>query len=332
MRSHSEHDVCDFALESTLPDVEIRNGYTKRKYNSSYLDMGFTGSSDGRTQYVICTKVLSNSSMFPAKLRRHFETHHDFTNKTADYFKRKSDELHATQKTFVSHVKTHFEKALKSSYLVSYELVLAGKSHILAETLIKPLLMRVVKCMADEKIANLISSIPLSNNTVRSRIQDFTNDVKDTIIFRISQTTFSLQLDESTDVAELTVIMANVRYEFSSIFHENILFCKPFPSSTRGSEIFSMLDAFFIENSIPWNNCFDVCTDGEKAMVGNVAGVVTRIKKVSENFTSSHCVLHTHSLATKKMPVSLKQVLNNAFKIINHVKTRPYVDSKPYLM
>jgi hypothetical protein len=85
-----------------------------------------------------------------------------------------------------------------------------------------------------------------------------------------------------------------------------------------------MLDAFFIENSIPWNNCIDVCTDGAKDMVGNVAGVVARIKKVSPNCTSSHCVvLHRHSLATKKMPVLLKQVLDNVVKIINHVKTRP---------
>ncbi|KAL4126395.1 hypothetical protein QTP88_010617 [Uroleucon formosanum] len=192
--------------------------------------------------------------MFPAKLRRHFETHPDFTNKTADYFKRKSDELHATQKTFISH--------------------------------------------------------------------DLSHEVKDTIIPRIGQTKFSLQLDESTDVAGLAVMMTFVRYEFSGIFHEDILFCKPLPSSTSGSEIVSMLDSVFIENSIPWNNCIDVCTDGAKAMVGNVAGVVARIKKFSPNCTSSHCVLHRHSFATKKMPVLLKQVLDNAVKIINHVKTR----------
>lgn len=52
---------------------------------------------------------------------------------------------------------------------------------------------------------------PLSNNTVRNRIQDLSHDVKDTIIFRISQTKFSLQLDESTDVAGLAVLMAFVR-------------------------------------------------------------------------------------------------------------------------
>jgi len=177
--------------------------------------------------------------------------------------------------------------------------------------------------MSDEKTANFISSIPLSNNTVRSRIQDLSHDVKDTIIYLISQTKFSLQLDESTDVAGLAVIMTFVRHEFSGIFHQDILFCKPLPSSTSGSEIFSMLDAFFIENSITWNNCIDVCTDGAKAMEGSVAGVVARIKKVSPNCTSSYCVLHRHSIATKKIPVLLKQVLENAVKIINHVKTRP---------
>jgi len=36
--------------------------------------------------------------------------------------------------------------------------------------------------------------------------------------------------------------MTFVRYEFSGIFHEDILFCKPLPSSMIGTEIFSMLD------------------------------------------------------------------------------------------
>ncbi|XP_025425274.1 zinc finger BED domain-containing protein 5-like [Sipha flava] len=230
---HSEQDVYSSALESTIPDVEIMKGNKKRKYDDSYLDMGFTKFSDGRPHLDDILKLIPTPQIKPS------------------YFKRKSDELHSTQKTFVSHVKTHSEKALKASYLVSYELALAGKPQTLAETLIKPLL-----------------------------VKDLSYDVKDTIISRISQTTFSLQLDESTDVVGLAVIITFVRYEFSGIFHEDILFCKPLPSSTSGN--------------------------GAKAMVGNVAGVVARIKKVSANCTSSHCILHQHSLATKKMPVLLK--------------------------
>lgn len=76
-------------------EVLLPRGGKKRKYYESYLDMEFTEFADGRPQCVICDKVLPNSSMFPAKLRRHFETHPDFKNKTADYFKRKSDELHS---------------------------------------------------------------------------------------------------------------------------------------------------------------------------------------------------------------------------------------------
>jgi hypothetical protein len=79
--------------------------------------MGFTEFAYGHSQRVIYNKVLPNSSIFPAKLKRHFETHHDFINKTADYLKKKKKyELHATQKTFVSHVKTYSKKVLKASY------------------------------------------------------------------------------------------------------------------------------------------------------------------------------------------------------------------------
>lgn len=45
---------------------------------------GFTEFAGGRLQQVICDKVLPNSSTFLAKFKRHFETHSDFTNKTAD--------------------------------------------------------------------------------------------------------------------------------------------------------------------------------------------------------------------------------------------------------
>lgn len=71
---------------------------------------------------------------------------------TVSHFKRKSDKFHANQKTlnvtntnFVSHVKTHSEKALKASYLVSHELALGGTLHTLTETFIRPQIVNLVK-------------------------------------------------------------------------------------------------------------------------------------------------------------------------------------------
>lgn len=44
----------------------------KRKYHDSYLDTGFVETNDNKPQCVICGKVLRNSAMSPAKMRRHF--------------------------------------------------------------------------------------------------------------------------------------------------------------------------------------------------------------------------------------------------------------------
>ncbi|KAL4084236.1 hypothetical protein QTP88_028061 [Uroleucon formosanum] len=58
-------------------------------------------------------------------------------------------------------------------------------------------------------------------------------------------------------------------------------------------------------------------------MVGKTAGVVLRIKEVTNNCSYSHCILHRQALAIKKIPIPLKNVLDEAVKIINFVKSRP---------
>ena len=73
-------------------------------------------------------------------------------------------------------------------------------------------------------------------------------------------------------------------------------------------------------SGIPWDNCVGVCTDGEKAMTGKTSGVISRIKQKVKECSNSHYVLHHHALAGKKMPPSLKEVLDESVKIIlsNH--------------
>lgn len=60
----------------------------KRKYDESYLEMGFIETNNGQSQCVICSKVFPNSSMYPEKLRRHYEkVHLDHEGKPLDFFK-----------------------------------------------------------------------------------------------------------------------------------------------------------------------------------------------------------------------------------------------------
>lgn len=294
----------------------------KRKYHDSYLDIGFIETNDNKPQCVICGKVLPNSAMFPAKMRRHLEgVHPECKDKPNDFFQRKSGELKKNTKKY--NAQTLNEKSLKASYLVSYRIAKAGKSHIIAETLIKPCVKDIVETMMDEKDVKLVTTVPLSNNTISRRIVEMADDVKNTLISRIKDSSFSLQLDESTDVAGLAVLIVFVRYQFGNSFQEDLLFCKPLPTNTTGAEIFKLLDEFFVAHDIPWKNCIDVCTDGAKAMTGKTSGVVPRIKEKNSNCNNSHCVLHRHALAVKKMSPSLKEVLDECVKIINYIKSRP---------
>jgi len=60
-----------------------------------------------------------------------------------------------------------------------------------------------------------------------------------------------------------------------------------------------------------------VCTDGVKAMVGATAEAIAKIKEKSKEIHRSHCIIHGRALAMKTMPFSLKNVTDDAIKIIN---------------
>ena len=75
-------------------------------------------------------------------------------------------------------------------------------------------------------------------------------------------------MDETTDVAGLTILIVFVHYQYLESFQEDLPLWKPLPTNTSGAEIFKLIDEFFTMSSIPWDNCVDVCTDSAKAMTG----------------------------------------------------------------
>ena len=78
-------------------DKESGASRKRRKYDSEYLNLGFTftGPEDAPLpQRVICSEKLANDSMRPCKLRRHIETkHQSLKGKPRDFFERKLHEL-----------------------------------------------------------------------------------------------------------------------------------------------------------------------------------------------------------------------------------------------
>lgn len=297
-----------------------------RKYDPEYINLGFTFTNvndEPRPQCVICFEILSNQSMKPSLLKRHFNTKHSaLQNKNKDYFVRKSTLMKDTKNTMSSFV-GNSQKATEASFLVSLRIAKCGKAHTIGEELVLPAAKDMVTCILGETSAKKLDSVPLSNDTVRRRIEMMASNVKEQLLVRVKDSDFfAIQLDESTDVTNYAQLIVYVRYIFQNKLEEDYLFCEALPTRTTAEEIFKKLNDFFAETGIDWKKCVGFCSDGACAMTGKYGGVSSRVKSVAENCTFTHCSIHREALATKQIPDQFKTVLQEAVKIVNFIKSR----------
>lgn len=153
---------------------------------------------------------------------------------------------------------------------------------------------------------------------------DMVKDVQNQLKIQIKESTFfSIQCDESTDVANCAQFLCFIRYDCGHSMTENVLFCKPLPDHATGEGLFKV----FIEATEPfeidWNKCVSICSDGARALSGKNSGLIARLKTLMPNANLVHCFLHRQALAAKEMPDDLRQVLVEAIKVVNYIKSRP---------
>ncbi|XP_050058856.1 zinc finger BED domain-containing protein 5-like [Aphis gossypii] len=208
--------------------------------------------------------------------------------------------------------------------MLSYRIARAGKPHTIAEDLIKPCMTEIVNCVLGEDAAKKITAVQCSNNVISDRIHKISDHIHDELICRLKNSKmFAIQLDESTDVAGLSILLVFVRHPFKGSIEEDLFLCAPLETNTTGEEIFKVIDSHMSKHHIEWNKCIDVCSDGAAAMIGKIKGTVTRIKSVAPKCSNSHCVLHRPALVAMKISYELKTILDQALQIVNYVKSRP---------
>jgi len=107
-------------------------------------------------------------------------------------------------------------------------------------------------------------------------------DIKDQVVQEIKSAAFglfSIQLDESTDVASCSQLLVFARYVHSGSFKEEFLFCSPLETTTKASDILEKVSSFFESENILWDNVCGCCTDGASAMLGTKSGFQVCVKK-----------------------------------------------------
>ena len=188
----------------------------KRNYNEAFLKMGFTSilqNSVIKPQCVICTKILSHESMKPSKLKVHFEACHSKPmGKSMEYFKQKEVSLKTSRLDSTGHFARQNEASLKASYRIALRIAQTKKPHTIGEDLIKPCILEAAKAVLGEQQSNKLRSISLSNDTVKNRISDMSEDILLQVVTAVkSSPVYSLQLDESTDVESCAQLIVYVR-------------------------------------------------------------------------------------------------------------------------
>ncbi|GBN87754.1 hypothetical protein AVEN_148101-1 [Araneus ventricosus] len=84
------------------------------------------------------------------------------------------------------------------------------------------------ECMFGEDHVPKIKNIPLSNSTVSRGIKDTSIDIEATINQRIKKSPFfSVQVDESADVSDLSILLVIARHLNVNELEENLLLCCP---------------------------------------------------------------------------------------------------------
>ncbi|XP_059902122.1 SCAN domain-containing protein 3-like [Gadus macrocephalus] len=301
----------------------------KRGYQESYIEFGFIEAMDKiRAECIFCSEKLANESLKPCKLKRHQTTKHPETvGKPKEFFLRKR-ELVVTNRP--QNIKDIFAKAgsdQKQATVASLECSLliahAKKPHNIGETLIKPACIKMAEILCGPQVANKFMTVPLSNNTVKDRIDRMAGNVENTLVEKIKTGPFSIQLDETTTVAEEAILIVYVQYIEETELKQDILMSVNLTATTRGEDIFSVVDAYFTKHNIPYENLVACCTDGAATMMGKNKGFNSRLKEKTPHCLVFHCMIHRHALAGKHLCEDLNVTLKTVVKIVNFIKARP---------
>jgi len=245
-----------------------KSQFIGRRYDENYLKFGFCAFNTGdhnnlvQPQCVVCGELLANESLKPSKLKRHLDTKHpNLKEKPIEYFELLQPNFHKNQK-IIKNDSSVSQSALKASFLVSYRIAKCLKPYTVGEELILPAAIEMCTEMINEKVANQLKNIPLSDTTVARRILLISNDLKLQLLSRLSTGKFSLQLDESTDIVNNSILLTYVRYFYNNEIHEDILFSSKLETTITGKNIFDTLVNFFTNNNVNLKNCISITTDG----------------------------------------------------------------------
>ncbi|XP_057203176.1 general transcription factor II-I repeat domain-containing protein 2B-like [Triplophysa rosa] len=297
--------------------IDSENRAFQARWETDYLFTEFKG----EPMCLVCLETKSVMKDF--NLNRHYATAHKekYERYTGDartaLISDLKGKIHRQQNLFTKCM-TVQESSLKASYAVSLVLAKAKKSLSECET-VKQCAIEMAKAFGDEKMAKNFESVSLSRRTVTRRISDIQCQIQEKLKQEIENCKyFSLALDESTDVTDVSQLLIFARTITEKFdVHEELLKLVSLHGTTKGEDIFKSVEIAVNEHG-GFAKLSAVVTDGAPAMQGKKSGFAGLLKKNGVNCPVLHCIIHQEALCAKILDFS--HVMNVVTKVTNLIR------------
>lgn len=300
-----------------------------RVFNKKWELQYFFCENNNRVLCLICNQVLAVPKEY--NLRRHFQTLHGEKYESlqgqlrVDKLNKLKSNLKGQQSVFQRLVIQTTDN-VKVSYILS-KLIAENSKPFTDGLFIKECIVKTAQCICPENV-NAFHDISLSPNTVASRIDEMSSDIKEQLIQKSTEFLyFSLAIDESTDVTDVAQLAVFIRGVDDNLrTTEELLKLIPMHDTTKAEDIFNEIKVLFEEEKLSWLKLASLVTDGAPAMASPKNGVVGKIKdKLIEDgsvtpFVHFHCILHQGALCGRVLKV--ENILKPVVKIINYIRSR----------
>jgi len=275
---------------------------------------------------LICKESISVLKEY--NIRRHYETKHKTTfSKFTE--KLRLDKLQSLQNNFSSQQllfkkqKNINEAATKASFRISHLLAKRGKAFS-DGSLIKECIIQAVEEICPERI-DTFKNISLSANTVARRIDDISNNLNSQVSNKTQEfISFSIALDESTDVCDTSQLLLFIRGVNKDLEISNeLLSVHSMHGTTTGIDIFKVIEKSFLEYNLKWENLKCITTDGGRNMCGTKKGLIgqifTNCEKEGFQPMTLHCIIHQQALCGKTLDLSC--VMDPIISTVNFIRS-----------
>uniref|UniRef100_A0A3Q1BIY7 HAT C-terminal dimerisation domain-containing protein n=1 Tax=Amphiprion ocellaris TaxID=80972 RepID=A0A3Q1BIY7_AMPOC len=285
--------------------LDQENSIFQVRWETDYLFTEFKG----KPICLVCLETKSAKKDFNSS--RHYNTTHKekFEKYTgvarAAVVADLKGKIHGQQSLFTKT--TTAQKSALKAYVVTLELTKAKKP------------------LSDgEMVKRLTRRIFDIQNHVEEKLKQVINDCK----------YFSLALDESTDVTDVSqLLIFNRTIDSSSEVHEELLKLVSLHETTKGTDIFKAVKTVVNEHG-GFGKLSAIVTDGAPSMQGRRAGFTGLLHQNGVDYPVLHCIIHQEAICAKTMNFShvvdlvtkVTDLIRGGNRALNHRKLVAFLE------